>query len=446
MTKMPVEKLILILGLPSTVSVMITHIYNLVDTYFVGKIGTSASGAIGIIFGLMAVIQAFGFMFGQGSGNIISRMLGAKQDNEANIVASTAIISSFSVGLIITILGISNINPLLFLLGSTDTIYPYAEKYAFWILIASPFTMCSLAINNLFRYQGKAYLGMIAMCSGAFLNMILDPILIFSFDMGITGAGLSTAISQIISFSIIFTLFSSRYCQLSFSFPGIKRIIQLNGDICITGLPAMFRQGLGSISTMLLNRGARMFGDAAVASMSIVGRVTFLAFATGLGIAQGYQPVAGYNYGSGNYKRVMKGFLFTIIMSEIILVMFACIALTYTSEIISIFRDDENVIEIGEIALKYASVGVVFLPVTVCTNIVYQSIGENRIASILAIMRSGAFFIPYILVLPKVFGMFGVMISQPCADITAALTTIPFAVIIYRKLGEKFSESEVECN
>lgn len=436
MTEIPVEKLVFLLGVPSTVSMLISHIYNAVDTYFVGRLGTSASGAVGIVFGIMAFLQAFAFMYGQGAGNIISRLLGSKNEEKANVVASTAIIGSFSTGIIISVAGIICIRPLLFLMGSTDTIYPFAKSYALWIFATAPFIMCSLTLNNLFRYQGKSYLGTISIITGAVLNMVLDPILMFRFGLGINGAGISTAVSQLIGFLVIITLYQSRYSELNFSFPDIHKIISIIPRICATGLPALSRQGLGSISTMLLNRQARIFGDIAVAAMSIVNRIVFLAFAFALGISQGFQPVAGFNYGAGKMDRVKKGFVFTILVSNIIIIIFAIISVAFSSEIVKVFRDDSEVIEIGKNALVAGAIGTAFLPITVSTNILYQSLGLNKASVLISIMRSGLFFVPIICFLPRILGLTGVIVAQPCADIISFLAAIPFAIYIYKSIGK----------
>ena len=304
MTETPVGKLIVKLGIPTTVSMLVTNIYNMADTYFVGTLGTSASGAVGIVFGLMAIIQAVGFMFGHGAGSIISRKLGAKDNETANIVASTAFFFSIGSGVLISIFGIAFSKPFLRLLGSTETILPFAEDYAFWILLAAPVMTASFVLNNILRYEGKAALAMIGLTVGGGLNIFGDWLLIGVFDMGISGAGISTALSQTVSFLILLSMFLRGKTQSKFSFKSLKKGIPELKNIMYTGLPSLTRQGLSSVATMLLNNTAGLYGDAAVAGMTIVNRICFFIFAVGLGIGQGFQPVCAFNYGAKKYKRV----------------------------------------------------------------------------------------------------------------------------------------------
>ena len=433
MTNRPVGRLILSLAVPSTITILITHIYNLIDTYFVGKLGTSASGAVGIVFGVMAILQAFGFMYGQGAGNMMSRLLGAKEEERASQIVSVALFAAAVTGITISIIGVCLMKPILYGLGSTVTIFPFARAYGIWIFLAAPFILCSLVLNNLFRYQGRANMGLIGIGTGAILNMCLDPILMFACNLGITGAGISTAVSQFLGFIVLMILFQSHHSQQHFQLRQVRSFFKRIGDISITGLPALLRQGLGSVSTMLLNRQACLYGDSAVAAMSIVGRISFFIFAVGLGIAQGYQPMAGFNYGAKKYERVRKGFFFTLMGGELLLGLFAIAGMIFSQELIGIFRDDISVIEIGSSALIANCIGVFFLPLTVCTNVLLQSAGVKKGAAFTAIMRSGLFFIPLIIILPAVLGLQGIKFAQPVADFLACLSTLPFAIHFSRR-------------
>ncbi len=434
MTKAPVEKLILTLGFPSMICILITHIYNLADTFFVGRLGTSASGAVGIVFGIMAILQAFGFMYGQGSGILVSRLLGAKAEREANMAASVALFSSFVTGLLISMIGICFMDKILYLFGSTRTIFPFAKEYAIWIFLAAPFIMCSLTLNNLFRYQGKALMGTIGIGIGAMLNIIMDPIFMFSFGLGTMGAGISTAIAQCVSFAVLFTFFQSGYCSQSFHMRHVACFRKQMKPIVTAGLPAFFGQVLGILSTMLLNRGAKLYGDPAIAGMSIVGRITFLMFAAGLGIAQGFQPVAGFNYGAEKYDRVRKGFRFTLTLCEILLGILAIAGMVESDKVIDVFCSDEEVIEVGSRALFLQCIGILFAPLLTCSNVLLQSAGKYREATLVSSMRNGLFFLPLILVLPQHMGLLGIEAAQPIADVLAFLVTLPFAVCLYRQL------------
>ena len=435
MTKAPVWKLVVSLGIPTTISMLATNIYNMADTFFVGSLGNSASGAVGIVFGLMAVLQAFGFMFGHGAGSIIARKLGEKDIKSAELYASVSFFSALISGVIIGILGLIFIEPFMRLLGSTSTILPYAKGYAVYILVAAPIMMASFVLNNILRYEGKAYLAMIGLIAGALINIVCDPILIFKLDMGIHGAGLSTALSQCVSFLILLSMFLRKKTQSRLSVRYMRaRIVRPFVLIVKTGFPSLIRQGLNSMSTMVLNGLAGVYGDAAVAAMSIVNRICFFIFAVALGIGQGFQPVSAFNYGAKKYSRVKKAFGFTFIMGEVILGLLAVVGYFLSGRLVGIFRNDAEVIRIGTIALKFQLAALFFQPLTICSNMLFQSIGENLKASFLSMLRSGMFFIPVIFVMSHFFGLTGIQMSQTIADILAFLVTLPLVAGFLRKL------------
>lgn len=429
MTETPVAKLILMLGIPTTISMLVTSIYNMADTYFVGQIGTSASGAVGVVFGLMAIIQAFGFMFGHGAGSIVSRSLGAKDTERASQIASTSFVCAGAAGIAISVTGILFLDPLMLLLGSTETILPYARTYAFYILLAAPFMASSCVLNNILRYEGRAALAMIGLVSGGLLNIFGDWLLVSKLQMGVRGAGLATAVSQTISFCILLFMFVKGKTESKLQ---LKRAAHMKVKdvilVCQTGFPSMMRQGLSSVATMVLNGQAGAYGDAAVAAMSIVNRVCFFAFSVGLGIGQGFQPVSAFNYGAKKYGRVRKGFLATWAMGEVFLGLFALAGFFFAEELVSVFRDDPEVIAIGTTALAAQMIALFFQPLSVCANMMFQSIGKNGIATFLSMLRSGLFLIPILLVLSSTIGLTGIQIAQPVSDILSFFVAAPFAI------------------
>ncbi len=434
MTETPVSKLIIKLGIPTTISMLVTNIYNMADTYFVGTLGTSASAAVGIVFGLMAVIQAVGFTFGHGAGSIISRKLGAKDNKTADLVASASFFTSIAAGLLITVLGLVFSNSFLRLLGSTETILPFAKDYALWILLAAPLMTSSFVLNNILRYEGKAALAMIGLTAGGMLNIFGDWLLINVFNMGISGAGISTAVSQVVSFAILLSMFLNKKTQSKISIKSLKNGLPQLKNIVATGLPSLMRQGLSSVSTMLLNNAAAAFGDPAVAAMTIVNRICFFIFAVGLGIGQGYQPVSAFNYGAKKYKRVKKGFLFTLCIGEILLAILAVISLIFSDNLVGIFRDDPLVIEIGSFALKAQLIALFFQPLAICCNMTFQSVGKNKSATFLSALRSGLVFIPVLFTLKYFLGLTGIQVAQTVTDIITFFVSIPFAVVFFKKL------------
>jgi len=434
MTETPIPRLIFGLGIPTIISMLVTSLYNMADTYFVGRLGTSASGATGIVFGLMAVLQAFGFMFGHGAGSIIARRLGARDIEGASRFSSTGFALSVGTAVIIAACGLLFMDPLMRAMGSTETILPYARVYAFYILLAAPFMMSSFVMNNVLRYEGKAALSMIGLCTGALLNIAGDPFLMFTCHMGIAGAGLSTALSQLVSFGILISMFVTRRTQTRLSPRYITRSGADVWEIVTTGFPSLSRQGLSSISTMILNLQAGVYGDAAVSAMSIVGRVSFFIFAVGLGIGQGYQPVAGFNYGARKYSRLRQGFIFTFGFSEVFMGLLAVIVGVMASATVGRFISDPAVIAIGTAALQYQCAAMFFQPAAVTTNMLFQSIGISGKATFLSILRSGLFFIPLVVILPGIWGIFGVQVAQPLADVMTFVVSVPFAVAFFRKL------------
>ena len=436
MTKQPVGSLVITLGIPTTISMLVTNIYNMVDTMFVGKLGTSASGAVGIVFGFMSILQAFGFLFGQGAGSIISRRLGNKDEGSASVVASTAFFSSMFMGLLIGILGTVFNTKMVYLLGSTDTILPYAKTYSLFILAAAPFMTSTFTMNNILRFEGKASLSMVGLMTGAILNMVGDPILMFGLDMGIAGAGLSTAISQFVSFCVLLSMFLSGKTQSKLSVRKITREFNVLFDIVATGFPSLVRQGLQAVSTMILNQQARIYGDAAVAAMSIVSRISFFIFAVGLGIGQGFQPVCGFNYGARKFSRVKEAFSFTLVAGEVLLGMFAVAGLLFSNQAIAVFRDDAEVIAFGTPALRYQCMALFLNPLIVLSNMTLQSTGQRAWATFLSMMRSGLYLIPMIYILTYTMGARGIQLAQPVSDVLSFATALPVIVNFIRKLPE----------
>lgn len=443
MTETPIPKLVLMLGIPTTISMLVTNIYNMADTYFVGKIGTSASGAVGIVFGLMAIIQAFGFMFGHGAGSIISRRLGAKDVDSASKYASTSFFCALLAGVVIMAAGLLFLNPLVRLLGSTDTILPYARTYAGYILLAAPFMAGSCVLNNILRYEGRAALAMVGLTTGSILNIFGDWLLMQVFDLEIMGAGISTAVSQTISFFILLGMFLCGKTASKLSIRLITKNIEDVVLICKTGLPNLMRQGLSSVSTMVLNGQAGLYGDAAVAAMTIVNRICFFIFAVALGIGQGFQPVSAFNYGAKKYGRVRKAFYFTLLTGEILLGTSAILGIMTSSHLIEFFRNDPEVITIGTFALQAQLFSQFFFPLMVCSNMMFQSVGKNAVATLLSSLRSGLCFIPIILILSKCMGLTGVQISQTVADILSFFISLPFAVSFLKELKRMEKKAEM---
>lgn len=425
MTKTPVVKLVIMLGIPTTISMLITNIYNLVDTYFVGTLGESPQAAVGVLFTLQCIIQAIAFMLGHGSGTYVSKSLAEKDIDNASKYVSSAFFLGAVVSILLSIFGLIFLEPFVKLLGSTDTILPYAKDYGLWVLLACPFITCSFVLNNNLRYEGKASYAMIGLVAGGIINIFGDYVLIKIFDMGVYGAGLATAVSQVISFSILlFLYFKSAQSKIRFKYIAKEMKYYLN--ICRVGLPSLLRQGLTSIANGVLNNLTKPFGDAAIAAISVINRFSSFVMCVGLGIGQGFQPVAAFNYQAKEYTRVKKAMVATFSIGFGLILALSSFGLLIPDKIVWLFQKSEEVIKIGKFGLRMASIGVLFLPFSVAVNMLYQSIRKAGIASFLSLLRSGLAFIPTLLILSSTLGLNGILLSQPIADVLSGLICVPF--------------------
>ena len=435
MTETPIPQLILSLAAPTILSMLITSIYNLADTFFVGQISTSASGAVGVVSSLMAIIQALGFMLGHGAGTIISRSLGSRDTTAASRFASTSFFTALVFGVVLAVAGLGTLPHFMMLLGSTETILPHACAYARPILIAAPLMISSLVMNNILRYEGKASFAMIGLVTGGVLNIALDPLFMFVFGLGTAGAGIATALSQSISFCILLSMFLRGKTVSQFRLSAVTREARDFGRILLGGAPSFGRQGLNSIGGMLLNLAARSYGDAAVAGMSIVSRIFMFIISVAIGVGQGLQPVASFNYGARKYRRVRQAAIFTIEAAFCMLVVLVGLCWVNGDALIRLFRDDPAVTAVALPAFHYQCLAMLLQPIIVVANMTFQSVGASGRATFLACCRQGVFFIPLILILPRTHGLFGVEICQPIADVLTFLVSLPFLIAFLQQLG-----------
>ena len=438
MLNMPVSRVIPQLAIPTIISMLITSIYNMADTFFVSQLGTSASGAVGVIFSAMAIIQAVAFTIGMGSGTNVSQALGAGDEEKAQRYVSTAFFTAVAVGAVLAAAALLNIDWLVRFLGATETIAPYAKDYATYIFYAAPFMMGSLAMNNLLRFEGLSIYGMVGITTGGILNMVLDPLLIFGFGLGTSGAAIATAISQFVSFTILLIMTNTKDAAISIHPRNFRPTARMYGRIFYMGLPSLGRQGIASVSTILLNNAAGLYGDAAIAAMSIVSRFIMFINSTVIGFGQGFQPVCGYCYGAGRYSRVREAFTFCVKVSTIILLVLSAVSFLFARPIITVFRrDDPLVIEIGTFALRAQLLTLPLWGFITMSNMFTQSIGYGVRATIIATARQGIFLIPALLILPQVFGLRGIQIAAPISDVLTLFLTLGIVSGILRQLKAK---------
>ena len=444
----PVPHLVCQMAVPTIISMLVTSFYNMVDTFFVGRINTQATAAVGVVFSVMAFIQACGFFFGHGSGNYISRKLGAKEFDEANVMAATGFFTAFFMGIVAAVVGLCFLIPLARVLGSTPTILPYTKDYLRIILIGCPFMMSSLVLNNQLRFQGSASYAMVGIVTGGLLNMVLDPLLIFTCDMGVAGAALATIISQIVSFVLLF-LMSRKGGNIRIEFRNFKPTWALYKEIFRGGVPSLCRQGLASIAQICLNHSAGTFGgaysDAAIAAMSIVGRISMFANSALIGFGQGFQPVCGMNYGAKQFDRVRQAFAFCVKYAAVFLVIVSAAGIIFAEPLVTCFRrEDAEVIRIGTLALRLQCIVFPLNAWIVTSNMMLQSIGKAARASFVAAARQGIFFIPLIWILPQIFGLLGVQMCQTWSDILTFGVSVPMCVGVLREMKQAEGQQATE--
>ncbi len=437
MLETPVRKLVCTLAGPTILSMLITSFYNMVDTFFVGKINTQATGAVGIVFSVMAIIQAVGFFFGHGSGNYISRKLGAKEIEEAEKMAATGFFSALIAGFILMALGLLFLEPLAYLLGSTETILSYTITYLWIILLGTPAMTTSLVLNNQMRYQGSAFYAMIGIVSGAVLNIALDPLLIFGFEMGIAGAAVATTVSQYVSF-VFLLIMIRRGGNMKIRFRNFQPNLHFYKEIVRGGTPSLCRQGLASVAVIFLNRKAGVYGDFAIAGMSIVSRISMFANSALIGFGQGFQPVCGFNYGAGKNDRVLEAFWFCVKYAFLFLLVVGTAGFIFAPDLVTLFRkNDLDVIAVGTAALRWQ---VIVFPLNawiVMCNMMLQSVGKGLKASIVASARQGLCFIPLIFILPHYFGLLGVEICQAVSDVLTLAISVPIGMSVINEMKQQ---------
>lgn len=474
MTTQPVRKLIVKLAIPTMIAMMITSIYNMADTFFVGRIAnepaivssqaaeetagpsdeaeeteesvsdaTNATAAVGVAFPLMAVIQAFGFMFGHGSGNFISRALGSGNTEKAEKMAATGFFMALFSGSVLMALGLMFLTPLVGLLGARGQIEPFARDYIRLILIGCPWMASALVLNNQLRFQGNALFGMIGIGVGGVINIGLDPLFIFAFGMGVKGAALATIVSQFISFCLLW-IGARKSDSLKIHFRNFSPRPAYLAEIFRGGAPSLFRQGIGSVSTACMNNAAVVYGPAAVAAMSVVGRIMMFANSLVIGFGQGFQPVCGFNYGSRKFDRVREGYFFCVKYSSVFLLGAAVLGEILAPQLIGLFRDDVNVIRVGGLALRLQCVTLPLFGYIMISNMMMQTTAHTFQASVTALARQGLFFLPLVLILPTFMGLLGIQIAQPVSDVMTLGVTIAMQTQVFRKMRQLEAEGAAE--
>ena len=439
MTTKPVKVLVCKMAVPTIIAMVTTALYNVVDAAFIGRLSTEGTAGIGISFAYMTFIQALGFYFGHGSGNHISRALGAKDVSSASVVATVGFVTPFLLGTVAALFCLPNLSWLSRLLGAPEGVVPYSNDYLRYIVVATPFMMSALTLNNQLRLQGNAHFGMVGIVSGAILNIALDPLFIFTFDMGVSGASLATAVSQFFAWCLL--LFGTfRPESVHIKLRNFKPSFNVYYEIFRGGLPSLFRQVFNCAAAVSLNYCAKIYAlpgqeASAVAAFAVVTRIMMFAFSVVLGFSQGFQPVCGYNYGAKLYGRVRASWLFASSVGTAFLLMISIVGILFAPQIVALFRSEDSVlIGIGAETLRWQCAAFPLVALFTTTGMLFQNIRMTGPATLLSVCRNGIFFLPALIFLPLWLGMTGVQMAQAVADILTFLLCIPYAVWINRKL------------
>ncbi|UWD48492.1 MATE family efflux transporter [Clostridioides difficile] len=431
----PIQKLLLKMGIPTMIGMLVTGFYNLVDAYFVGGLGTSQMGAVSIAFPIGQVIVGIALLFGGGVSSYLSRLLGEEKHSQASHAASTALYSSLFIGVISIVLIECFIDKIIFALGATETIFPYAKQYAVIYVASSIFNVFNVTMNNIATSEGSTKISMISMLLGAGLNLVLAPICIYGFKMGISGAAIATAIAQAITSLMYLVYLLMKKSIFSFSIKEFRFEREIYIQILKVGIPTLVFQLLTSVAIGLTNKGAQSYGDSAIAAMGIVTRIMSMGSYAVFGFEKGFQPVAGYSYGAKQYMRLNEAINTTLKWTTTFCLVMSLVLIIFPEPIISLFStSDKAVLEIGTFALRISSVMFIFFGFGTVYSILFLALGKAKEGTFLSVSRQGLFFIPVILLLPSIMGLNGVIFAQPIADLCMVVSAAILGIKLKKEI------------
>lgn len=437
----PVPRLVFKMALPTIVSMLVMSFYNMADTYFVSHLGTAATGAVGINLSLMSFIQMLGTALAMGANSFIARLLGQKRNEDAAKVLSVAFFLSVGIGLVTLVLGLLFMEPLVVLMGARDEVIPYAMDYATYILLAAPFMMGVFVLNQCLRAEGAATLSMIGVVSGSLLNIGLDPIFISTFGLGVAGAAIATAISKVVSFIILVIPYLRARTVIRLSIHDFKPNREIAAELIKMGFPTLARTGLTTLANIVTNNVASAFSVSALAAISVVNKIMTFVSSAVLGFGQGYQPVAGFNWGAERYDRVKKSFWFSSLVSVFSVSALGIAAAVFAPQLMMAFTEyDQEMVEIGALAIRMQCLAMPSVAWVIIVNMTYAGLGKAAGAAILSVVRQGVFFIPMVLLLPRLFDVYGLASVQGAADMLTLILSVPLSVTILREIGRKWRE------
>ena len=429
-----IHRIIPRLALPMMVSMLINSFYNMVDTYFVSKISSEATAAAGVNFSLMSIITSIGMAFGVGAGSYISRLLGAKRDEEASKTISTAFVLAISFGTLLMIFGLIFMKQLVVFMGATPDIIKYSMDYASYILYAAPIMAGSFVLNQGLRAEGSPLFSMIGMAVGGVINIILDPIFIFVFGWGVAGASSATALSQLISFLVLLYPYLKKHTLIRLSLKLFSPTKDILTEISKMGFPTLIRSGLLTVSSIVTNNIAGSFNTYALAAMSIVNRLMMFMGSVLIGFGQGFQPVAGFNWGAKRYDRVLKAFWFCSIVGVVAMAVLCSILAIFAPNVMMAFSDNPDVIDLGAFSIRLNCLAMPVHAWVIVINMLFQAMGRGTSAAILSLSRQGICLIPAVVLMSIIFGVWGLASAQAVADFMSMLLAVPMLIKVLREI------------
>ena len=431
----PIPKALLALGIPTMIGMLINALYNLVDTYFVGGLGTDQMGAVTVAFPLGQNVVGLGLLFGNGAAAYLSRLLGRGDKDTANKVASTAIYSGVSIGAIVILFSIIFLEPILKQAGAIESVIPYAVTYSRIYIVFSIFNVFNVTMNNIVSSEGAAKTAMCAMMAGAVLNVILDPVFIYALNLGVVGAAIATAISQIISTLVYLCYILRKKSVFNFSIKECCFAKEIISEILKIGIPTLIFQLLTSLSIGMINSAAKEYGGSALAAMGPVTKIMSMGTLIVFGFLKGFQPIAGFSYGAKKFDRLREAIRTAVLWSTIFCVIFGFVAAVFSTQIVSLFtKEDAEMVRIGSIALRGNGLSFVLFGFYTVYSFLFLVMGKAAEGCVLGACRQGICFVPVILILPLVLGLSGVLYAQPIADVISAIVTALMAVRLHREL------------
>ena len=445
MLEKPIPKLVFQMAIPTIISMLVMSLYNMADTYFVSSLGTAATGAVGVNLSLMSFIQMAGTALAMGANSYIARLLGEKRNDEASAVLSIAFFTSLGIGILMLMGGIIFIKPLVVFMGAKGDVIPYAMDYAIYILLAAPFMMGVFVLNQCLRAEGSATLSMFGVLFGTILNLVLDPLLISVAGMGVAGAAIATAISKFSSFVILVTPYLRSKTMIPLSLRNFRPNMTIVSELTKMGFPTLARTALTTIASIATNNIASLFSVSALAAISVVNKIMVFVSSAVLGFAQGYQPVAGFNWGAKRYDRVRKSFWFSSVVSVICVTVVAVGVAIAAPWLMQVFtKYDAEMIDIGVVAIRTQCLAMPSVAWVIVVNMTYAGLGKAMGAAVLSVLRQGIFFIPMTVLLPHLYGVYGVASVQGVADMLTLLVSLPLSIMILREISRKEKE-QCDC-